>query len=134
MDLKLPPLILSQPWKNVLDSFGLVSICGSLLFAAIFWFFLNYAAWIFLLPIAAIIATYLLSETLNSKKIMIAPDGVRSFTEKTLALNFNKLTKDAGVNRKEVEDVINLIIVDKIGVDWEEISPEKSLTDDLGVD
>ena len=51
-----------------------------------------------------------------------------------LAINFNSLTKDAGVNRNEVENVINHIIVDKIGVDWDEISPEKSLTDDLGVD
>jgi len=71
---------------------------------------------------------------LDPKRLIINPSLVRDFTERILALNYALLTKDFGVNRKEVETVINLIIVDKIGVDLDEISPEKSFTDDLGVD
>jgi acyl carrier protein len=33
-----------------------------------------------------------------------------------------------------MEQVIDLIIIDKLGVDPSEVSPEKSFTDDLGVD
>ena len=134
IDLKLPPLVLTKQWKTFLERLGLIAIGGSLLSAGFFWFFLNYKLWIFIIPVATILIFFLFSESLNSKRIIIDPDDVRSFTEKTLALNFNSLTKDAGVNRREVEHVINQIIVDKIGVDWEEISPEKSLTDDLGID
>lgn len=65
---------------------------------------------------------------------MIQPSLIRDFTDNTLAINYSSIAKDRGTNRKEVETVINYIIVDKIGVDLEEITPEKSFTDDLGVD
>lgn len=134
INLKLPSLVLPKKWNTLLNNFGFISITGTLLYAAIVRFFFNQSFWIFLTPIAAIILTYIFSELLTPKRIVINPETVRKFTEKTLAINFNSLTKDAGVNRNEVENVINHIIVDKIGVDWDEISPEKSLTDDLGVD
>ena len=134
IDLTLPSLVLTGKWKSLLNNFGLISIAGSFLYAAIFTILFNQSFWIFLIPVSAIIVTLIFSKLLNPKRIIIEPDSVRNFTEKTLAINFDTLTKDAGVNRKEVENVINQIIVDKIGVDWDEIAPEKSFTDDLGVD
>jgi hypothetical protein len=75
-----------------------------------------------------------MSRFLNPQRTMIQPSIVGDFINKTLALNYFVFINGSGINRKEVEAVINQIIVDKIGVDPEEISPEKSFTDDLGVD
>jgi len=134
LNLKLPELVLTKPWKNFLNTIGLITILGGFLYALFLAEFSNYSRWVYLMPFAGIFITQIFSELLNPKRIIIEPDSVRSFTEKTLALNFSSITKGGGVNRKDVENVINEIIVDKIGVDWDEISPEKSLTDDLGVD
>jgi acyl carrier protein len=134
LTLKLPELILTKPWKTFLHTIGLITILGGLLYALFLAELFNYSRWVYLIPVAGILITYILSEFLNPKRIVIEPGSVRGFTEKTLALNINSISKGGRVNRKEVENVINQIIVDKIGVDWDEISPEKSLTDDLGVD
>ena len=67
------------------------------------------------------------------KRIVIHPFAVKDFTEKTLVINYSAISKDIGVNRKEVEMVINQIIVDKYGVDLEEVTPEKKIGDDLGI-
>lgn len=95
---------------------------------------LNYTKWLYLLPVAGILLTAVVSSSLNSKRVVIYPFSVKDFTEKTLVINYSVISKDMGVNRREVENVINHIIVDKIGVGRDETSPEKSLTDDLGVD
>lgn len=134
LNLKLPGLTLTKPWRNFLNTIGLITILGGLIYALLLAEFFNYSGWVYLVPFAGIFITQIFSEFLNPKRIVIEPDSVRSFTEKTLALNFSSITKGGGVNRKEVENVVNQIIVDKIGVDWDEISPEKSFTDDLGVD
>lgn len=40
----------------------------------------------------------------------------------------------ANQNRKEVEIVINHIIADMAGLNLEEVTPEKKIADDLGID
>ena len=51
-----------------------------------------------------------------------------------LKLNFAKLNAEAGANRKEMEAVMNQIIIDKAGVDPEEVHAGAVITDDLGLD
>jgi len=134
ISLELPKLTLAKGWEIFLESVGWISILGGLLFSIILKSIFNYNSWVFLIPLAGIAITLLISASLASKRTVIEPSLVRDFTNKTLALNYSTITKGAGTNRKEVENVINHIIVDKIGVDMEEISPEKSFTDDLRVD
>jgi acyl carrier protein len=134
ISLVLPKLALTKPWEILLDCVGWISILGGLLFSIILKSFFSYNSWVYLIPLTGIAITLLLSASLTSKRTVIQPSLVRDFTSKTLALNYSTIMKGIGTNRKEVENVINHIIVDKIGVDLEELSPEKSFTDDLGVD
>ncbi|HEV7781785.1 MAG TPA: hypothetical protein VGO58_11005 [Chitinophagaceae bacterium] len=132
--LELPKLSLSGYWQTVLNSFGFVTILGGLVYALSLIIFSNKSAWMLLYPVAGIILTLLFSLSLIPKKIHITPPLLKDFTKKTLVLNYSFFVEKFGTNRKDVEAMINQVIVDKIGVDLEEITPEKSFTDDLGVD
>lgn len=132
-DLQLPDLRLTEPWQTFLFSFGGVTIIGGFVTALILINFFEYSKWLFLIPIAAIVITDFVSKTLNPKRIVIEPSSVREFTLKVLSLNYSKLPMQSSVNRKEVESVINYIIAGKVGLDLEEITPEKKIHDDLGV-
>lgn len=134
MYLEFPSLILSKPWNIFLNTVGFISILGSFVLVIILCFFFSYSKWLFLIPVAGLLFTLFVSSLLNPKRIIISPFSVRDFTQKTLSLNFIQFSKDSGTNRKEVETVINHIISDKVGVDLDEISQEKSFVDDLGVD
>ncbi|MBG9378416.1 hypothetical protein I5907_19415 [Panacibacter sp. DH6] len=59
---------------------------------------------------------------------------VREFTQHTLALNYSTLVANEGTNRQEMESVINHIIADMAGLDLEEVTSEKKIADDLGID
>ncbi len=132
-NLSLPNLKLTKPWAIFLSLFGLITVLGTLICAIIFVNFCDNSKWFFLFPISGLLLTSLLSKAVDTKRIIISENTVRIFVEKTLVLNYEKLSKENGYNRKEVEMIINQIIVDKIGVDEDEISPEKSFADDLGV-
>jgi acyl carrier protein len=133
-NLFLPDLLLAKPWSVFLKGFGVVTILGTLFYAIISVIFYDNSNCFFLLPICGLLLTSLLSKAVDTKRIIISENTVRIFVEKTLVLNYEKLSKENGYNRKEVEMIINQIIVDKIGVDEDEISPEKNFADDLGVD
>lgn len=130
--LELPRLILPSSWSFFLNTVGIICILGGLIYSIFFAEFLHYTKWVYLAPVAGIIFTLLISRSLNFKRIIISPFLVKDFTQKTFALNFASL-KDKGTNRKDVVSVINHIISEKLGVDLEEVTPEKSFTDDLGV-
>jgi acyl carrier protein len=133
-NLSLPDLVLTKPWTIFLNGFGVVAILGTLIFAFVSVIFYDSSKWLFLLPICGVVLTLLLSKAIDIKRIIISQKTMRIFIEKILVLNYGKLVKENGYNRKEVEMVINQIIIDKIGVNEDEISSEKSFTDDLGVD
>lgn len=59
---------------------------------------------------------------------------VKDYIYKLISLNYAQLTENNHLSKQEIISVINQVIVDKIGVDMEELTPEKSFTDDLGVD
>lgn len=132
--LRLPKLVLSNSWNTLLNVVGVISFFGGLIFALAKIMFFNSGTWVMIVPLLGLLLMALLSMVLHPKRIHIHPDSLKAFTKKTLTLNYSFLTREHGTNRMDVEDMINQIIVDKIGVDLAEISPEKSLTDDLGVD
>jgi acyl carrier protein len=134
INLSLPGLVLTKPWSIFLNSFGLVVIVFTLIYAVVAVNFYDTSKWLFLIPVVGLFCTSLLSNTLNPKRIIIAQKTIREFVENTLVLNYEKFAEENGNNRKDVELVINQIIVDRVGVNFDEISPEKSFTDDLGVD
>jgi acyl carrier protein len=133
-NLKLPSLVLTQSWSILLNVFGWSAILGSLVIALILINFFDYSKWLLLAPVAGIFITGGISEWLEPLRTKIAEPTMRLFIERTLAMNFAGMVNDSGTNRKEMESVINHIIVDKIGVEMEEIAPDKKFGDDLGVD
>lgn len=92
------------------------------------------SALVLLIPIAGGILTYLFSSLLNPLRLKFADDTVKQLTEKILAMNFAKITTDKGISKRDVELVINQIISDKAGLDIKEITPEKTIHGDLGID
>ncbi|MCG2617115.1 hypothetical protein LZZ85_22660 [Terrimonas sp. NA20] len=133
-DLDLPDLVLERSWQTLLTGVGFASIAGGLLTSLTLIFFFNYSNWMLLLPVAGIVATSLFSELLNQKRTEISNGTMRDFTQQILALNYKKLAKSEGINRQEMELVVNYIIADKAGLDLEEVTPGKKIGDDLGID
>ncbi len=133
-NLELPSLILTETWKLFLNIFGIICIAGSLFVAIIAIIFFEQSKWLLIYPVVGIIITILISNMLETKRVIIEQITLKNFIQQVLILNYSKLSNEFGNNRKEVEFVINQIIVEKVGVELEEISPEKSFTDDLGVD
>jgi hypothetical protein len=74
------------------------------------------------------------SRLLEPWRTWIAQPTMRDFTLEVLIRNQKKFSGGTGISRKDMEEIMNHIIVDKIGVDPIEVSPEKSLTRDLGID
>ena len=56
------------------------------------------------------------------------------FTQQVLPVNYFKLTKENGTNKKEVESVINHLIADVGRLEGHEVTSEKKIGDDLGID
>jgi acyl carrier protein len=134
MELDTPGLTLSNRLNLLLDTIGMVSIGGGLVAAFILKAFLNISSWIFLVPVIGVLITIVLSTLLKPYRLNISPAIAGNFTNKLVTLNYTSLTNKNKFNKQEIIAVINQVIVDKIGVDIEEITPEKSFTDDLGVD
>ena len=133
-NLKLPDLVLTKPWSTLLASLGIITILGGLGVSLIRVFFFDYTKWTLLIPVAGIALTYFISEILNPIRTVIEPAFVREFTEQVLTINYARLTEENGANRREVESVINHIIADMGGFELDEITPEKKIHDDLGID
>lgn len=133
-DLKLPDLTLTKPWASLLNAFGAITILGGLAASLISINFFDITKWTLLIPLAGIILTVMVSNLLDQKRTVIQAPTIRAFTEQTLALNYATLVTDIGTNRREMEMVINHIIADMVGLDLQEVTPEKKIADDLGID
>jgi acyl carrier protein len=131
--LKLPNLELGATLNTILFTFGGLAIFGSLIVSIglINWFDGSYL--FLLIPIIGSFLTYLLAFLLTPFKIKFSTETIRDLTEKTLELNFAKLSLDNGISKKDVEIVINQIISDKGGIHMKDITKEKSITNDLGL-
>lgn len=133
-NLKLPDLVLTRPWTTLLTTFGFATIMGGLATSLILINIFDISKWTLSIPIAGIILTFLFSELLNPKRTVIKAITIREFTQHTLALNYSTLVANEGTNRQEMEIVINHIIADMGGIDLEEVTSEKKIADDLGID
>jgi acyl carrier protein len=133
-NLKLPDLVLTKPWTTILSSFGVATIIGGLATSLILIHVFNFSKWTLLIPVAGIILTFLISDLLNPKRTAIKEITIREFTQHTLALNYSTLVANEGTNRQEMESVINHIIADMAGLDLEEVTSDKKIADDLGID
>lgn len=132
--LKLPDLVLAPTWTTVLTTFGILTVPGGLLLSIILINIFDYTKWTLLIPVAGVFLTMAVSEILDPKRTIIKSTTIKDFTKETLALNYTTLVKEVGTNRKEMESVINHIIADMAGLELEEITPEKKICDDLGID
>ncbi len=132
--LQLPNLELTPSWASFLTYVGLASILGGLACSLILLFFFDFTNWVLLIPVAGMVLTWIISTLLNPMRTHIAPASVRQFTQQVFALNYATIIDDKGVSRKEVEMVIDHIIIDVAGVEPEEVIPGARFTDDLGID
>lgn len=134
INLKLPDLTLTKPWATLLASFGITTILGGLAASLILINFFEVTKWTLLIPVAGIMFTLLLSNLFDPMRTIIPTKTVRDFTERTLAMNYASFVADLGTNRREMEKVINHIISYRAGLQLDEITPEKKIGDDLGID
>lgn len=133
-NLKLPDLSLTKPLATILTSFGITTILGGLAASLVLINFFDITKWTLLIPVVGIVLTLLLSELFDPMRTVIPTKTVREFAEQTLAMNYASFVADLGTNRREMEKVINHIISDMAGLELEEITPEKKMADDLGID
>jgi acyl carrier protein len=134
LNLKLPELVLSPIWARALTVTGIILIPGMLVAALLLIYGYDRTRWLFLLPGLGLMATVFISNILDAVRVHFKPDKMRDYTQTVLSLNYGTLMQESGINRKEMEIVINNIIAETVGLELHEISPEKSLTDDLGID
>jgi acyl carrier protein len=134
LQLKLPELVLPAGWNRFLIVTGFTLIPGLLALALVLMYGYGYTWWLYLLPGLGIISTVFISNILDAVRTEFKPDILKGFTQTVLAFNYGTLMTDKGVNRDEMEIIINNIIAETGGLDLHEVSPEKSLTNDLGLD
>ena len=132
--LELPKLRLPKPWGVFLNIFGWIVITSGLGIALYAIKFLDHGLWFLFIPLISVFLTSYVSNLLNPKRIIIKPDLVKEFIQEVLTINYQKLIKENGASRKDVESVINHIIAEKAGLKLEEVTPEKRIHNDLGID
>jgi hypothetical protein len=80
------------------------------------------------------VLTVFISNLLDPVRTVFQPPLIKEYTLRVLSLNYGTLIQEQGTNRKEMEMIINNIIADKACVEIEEVTPEKDLGNDLGID
>jgi hypothetical protein len=113
---------------------GQISTCPMRLAEVVLIAYFDFSSWILLWTVAAIIAAVQIDRLLEPLRTQVPPLTLREFTNGVLSLNFRELSKKNGVSRREMELVMNEIIINKLGVDPVEVVPEARLADDLGLD
>jgi acyl carrier protein len=134
LQLKLPQLVLPSVWANVLRITGIMLIPGLLVWSLVLVNVFDYTWWLYLLPVLGILGTVFLSNVLDPVRTVFHPETLKGFTQMVLSNNYATLIQEEGTNRKEMELIINNIIADIAGLELHEITPEKKIHDDLGVD
>lgn len=134
LNLKLPELVLPPIWARALTVTGITLIAGMLAVALVLIYGYDRTRWLYLLPALGLLVTIFISNILDAVRVQFRPDKMREYTQAVLALNYGTLMQESSLNREEMEIVINNIIAETIGLELHEISPEKSLTNDLGID
>jgi len=134
LKLTLPPLVLPQRWVVILRITGALLIIGTGIIALVLVLRFNYTRWLYLLPVLGILLTKFISNILDSVRTVFEPELLSDYARLVLTLNYSTLTQENGASRKEVEQVIDHIVADIAGVDIKEVTPDKHLGYDLGID
>lgn len=134
LQLRLPQLVLPAIWANVLRITGFMLIPGMLVWSLVLVNVFNYTKWLYLLPVLGILGTVFISNILDPVRTVFHPETIKGFTKMVLSNNYATLIQEEGTNRKEMELIINNIVADIAGLELHEITPEKKIHDDLGID
>jgi len=134
LQLQLPALVLPVAWSLALRITGVVLIAGMVVLALVLVNGFDNTRWLYGLPVLGIVLTLFFSNLLDPMRTAFQPETLKTYTQKVLSLNYATLMQESGINRKEMEIMINNIIAETVGVDMHVISPEKKLGDDLGID
>ena len=133
-EFKLPELVLPIWLNQSLFYFGIITVLGGLIIAllAINLWGASYNWWF--IPVCGFTLTMLLSQIFRPFKTSIKEKDIKEFVETVLTLNYRQISSTLGTNRQEMEKVMSIIIQDRTGVEFSEIKPEASITNDLGLD
>ncbi|MBO9199338.1 MULTISPECIES: acyl carrier protein [Niastella] len=134
MQVKLPPLVLVPIWSTVLKITGALLIIGTLVISLVMVNGFNYTRWLYVLPVLGILLINFFSSLLDSARTVFRPSFLADFARMILTLNYSTIIQENGTSQQEVEQVIDHIIADIAGVDIKEVTPEKHLGYDLGID
>jgi hypothetical protein len=134
VNLKLPPLVLTSRWLTFLKIYALLTIIGGLAISVVLIGIFDYSKWTLLTLVIPILLTLLLSKLLDPKRIVIEEATMKEFIQRTLPLNYPVVIANEGTNRQEMETVINYIIADMAGLEIEEVTSDKKIGYDLGID
>lgn len=134
LQLSLPQLELRKPYNIILNTFGLITILGSLLVELFVVKIYHASYWVYGYSLIAILLTSLLSRVFTPFRTNFVSNDFRELTSKVFGINFKTITAEKGITKNDLEIVIREIISNKCGLDLAEITPEKSITRDLGID
>jgi len=134
LQLKLPQLELRNPYNIVLNAFGITTILGSLLVELFLVKIYHASYWIYGYSLIGILLTSLLSKAFTPFRTNFVTNDFGQLTKNVFSNNFKVITNDKGITKNDLQIVIRGIISNKMGIDLAEITPEKSLTRDLGID
>ncbi len=134
LQLKLPQLELRKPYNIILNAFGIKTILGSLLVELFMVIIYDASYWFYGYSLIAILLTSLLSKAFTPFRTKFVPSDFGELTKNVYGKNFKAITNEKGITKNDLEIVIREIISNKMGIDLAEITPEKSLTRDLGID
>jgi hypothetical protein len=134
LQLKLPPLVLPPGWVVALLITGVVLIIGTGVISLVLVLRFNHTRWLYLLPVLGILLTKFISNILDSVRTVFEPAILNDYARLVLTLNYGTMVQENGTNQREVEQVIDHIIADIAGVEIHEVTPEKHLGYDLGID
>ena len=134
LQLKLPQLELRKPYNIILNAFGIKTILGSLLVELFMVIIYDASYWVYGYSLIAILLTSLLSKAFTPFRTNFVTNDFGELTKNVYGKNFKAITNENGITQNDLEIVIREIISNKCGLDLAEITPEKSLTRDLGID
>lgn len=130
---KLYPLELETAFGDLVAKGYLPTIGGALVFAYYQVKQLHHTAWWWLLPIPVLLLYIVMDKSLYAYRTHFNGMTFGNLVKSAIRYNLKQMPGH-GISRREMEGIMNDIIVDKIGVDHSEIAPEKRFTSDLGID
>jgi hypothetical protein len=134
ISVELPELEFQSFLQNMTGTLLLIRGLGILIFLISLYWFNTYTFSILGIVLSAFFLNKLIHTIFKRRKTRFPQQNMRELVERIMEKNF-KYYKDEEliISRKEVEVIVNNVISDVGGLDLKEISPEKSMVNDLGI-